>query len=121
MITVHIDTIQTEPALYVIKGEARHFERETIEISIRNDRRRVYCHVTRRDDQIDNIDLYGLAVRFRTGSKVWPGSATYWTKSGNVNNLRPNIDKSTGKYCLLLGYMADFEQNKNRSQHNAVA
>ena len=116
MITVHLDTLQSKLETYDSRSGPVTFERQTIEISIGNDRRRVNCHQSR-----DCIDLYGLAVRFRTGAKVWPASAVYWLKSGNVNNLRPMIDKFNGQFCQLLGYFEDHEQSKHRSQHNAVA
>lgn len=116
MITVHLDTIESKPASYTYKGKTRAYEAETIEITIRGDRRRVRCHAGE-----TNISIYGLAVRFRTGTKVWPGSATYWHKTGNVNNLRPNIDKFSGQFCQLVGFFDDYESSRHRSQHNAVA
>ena len=117
MITVHLDTIQATPATYTDrKGRLVTFDRQTIEITIRGDRRRVRCW-----GGADDITIYDLAVRFRTGTKVWPGSATYWHKTGNVNNLRPNIDKFSGQFCQLVGFLEDHESSSHRSQHNAVA
>ena len=116
MITVHLDTIQTETASYIHKGKTHTYERETIEITIRGDRRRVNCH-----SDATRISLYNLAVQFRTGTKVWPGSAIYWRESGKVGNLSPNIDRFSGQFCQLLGFMEDYETSKSRSQHNAVA
>lgn len=116
MITVHLDTIESKLETYEGRQGPVIFERQTIEITIGKDRRRVNCHANS-----ESVDLFGLAVRFRTGAKVWPASAVYWRKSGNVNNLRPNIDKFNGQFCQLLGFFEDYEQSKVRSQHNAVA
>lgn len=114
MITVHLDTVESTPATYTHKGVTNAYDRETIEITIRGDRRRVRCSVCN-----DHITLFELAVRFNTGSKVWPGSAIYWHKTGDVNNLKPNIDKNG--YFILVGYAEDFAGKPVRSQHNAVA
>ncbi len=117
MITVHLDTIQATPATYTDrKGRLVTFDRQTIEITIRGDRRRVNCHAGE-----TGISIYGLAVRFRTGAKVWPGSAIYWRESGRVNNIRPNIDKFNGQFCSLVGFFEDHADGKHRSLHNAVA
>lgn len=117
MITVHLDTLQSKPVSYTTrKGEVRYFDKETIEITIGNDRRRVACH-----SGPNRISIFDLAVRFRTGTKVWPGSAVYWVESGNVNNLTPNIDKFNGRWCSLVGYFDDHVDSERRSQHNAVA
>jgi hypothetical protein len=117
MFTIHHDTVQTEEVAYKDrKGRDLSYARQTVEITLRNDRRRVGCHV-----DASGMTVYGLAVRFRTGTKVWPGSAVYWAKTGNINNLRPNIDTFNGQFCQLVGYFADHEDSKHRSQHNAVA
>lgn len=116
MITVHLDTLQSAPDEYTVRGVTRTFDRQTIEITIRGDRRRVPCHAGP-----DHISIYGLAVRFQTGTKVWPGSAIYWREKGHVNNLRPNIDRFSGQFCQLVGYFEDHVASKHRSQHNSVA
>lgn len=117
MFTIHFDTLQTATVEYTDrKGTPRSYEQQSVEITLRGDRRRVNCRQSN-----DNTTIYGLAVKFRTGTKVWPGSAVHWTKSGNINNLRPNIDKFNGQFCSLVGFFADHEQSKHRSQHNAVA
>lgn len=90
-------------------------EEFSVEVSIGNDRRAVRCAKYAED----HLDLFDLAVRFSTGAKVWPGSATYWFKSGNVNNLRPNIDKRGHFICC--GFFEDFAAAPVRSLHNAVA
>lgn len=116
MITVHLDTIESKPASYTYKGVTHTYDQQTIEITIRGDRRRVSCHAGE-----NHISIFGLAVRFRSGTKVWPGSAIYWHKTGGVNNLRPNIDKFSSQFCQLVGFFEDHENSKHRSQHNAVA
>jgi hypothetical protein len=122
MITVHLETLTAVKRTYTDrKGREVSYDSHTIEISIGSDRRAVRCHPITRTDGDSNISIYELAVRFRTGAKVWPASAVYWLKSGNVNNLRPNIDKFNGQFCQLVGYFADHEDSAHRSQHNAVA
>lgn len=116
MITIHLETLQSEPASYTYKGVTRTYLAQTIEITIRGDRRRVNCVAGPA-----NISIYGLAVRFQTGTKIWPGSAIYWRETGHVNNLRPNIDRFSGQFCQLVGFLADHQDSKHRSQHNAVA
>lgn len=116
MIAVHTDTLQSTPASYTYKGVTHAYDEQTIEITIRGDRRRVPCHAAE-----TNISIFGLAVRFRTGTKVWPGSAIYWREKGHVNNIRPNIDKFNGQFCSLVGFFADHADSKHRSLHNAVA
>ena len=117
MFTIHFDTIQTETVTYTDrKGRASSYERQTVEITLRGNRRRVNCHT-----YDGKTTIFGLAVKFRTGTKVWPGSATHWDKTGNINNLRPNIDKFNGQFCSLVGFFEDHANSKHRSLHNAVA
>jgi hypothetical protein len=105
---VHIETLQT------VGGK------QTVEITIGSDRRRVPCYERGAPGQRwHDLTICGLAVRFRTGTKVWPGTAVYWFSSGNVNNLTPNIDKRG--HFSLVGYAEDFVGKTVRSQHNAVA
>lgn len=114
---VHFDTHRQE-ADYVYtdkKGVPHAYPQFSVEVTIRNDRRRVSCS----DARDGHICIHDLAVRFSSGDKVWPGTAAYWVESGNVNNLRPNIDKRG--HFILAGYIADYETKPVRSQHNAVA
>lgn len=96
-------------------------ERHTVEVEINGDRRAVFAHKTEwKDDPTRNsITIYGLAVRFSQGEKVWPGQATYWFKTGQVGHVNPNIDKRG--HFFLEGYAADYEGKAVRSAHNAVA
>lgn len=113
---VHIETLK-----HVGQEAYAHvtIQRYTVEVTIGKDRRAVRCHPVRVNGEIDHLNLFDLAVRFSSGAKVWPGSAVWWSKTGNVNNLRPNIDKRG--YFSLVGYFADFEAKPVASQHNAVA
>lgn len=108
---VHIDTLQ-------ITEFNKYGSTATVEITIGNDRRRVDAYKTGFEGN-EHLIIHGLAVRFQTGAKVWPGHAIYWLKSGNVNNLRPNIDKRG--HVNLVGYAEDYDGKSVRSQHNAVA
>ena len=94
------------------------FNSDSIEIEIRGDRRRV-----RAFQNGDHILVYGLAVKYQTGKKIWPGMAIYWPASGNINNLQAsNMDhRARSNFVLLVGYWADYADTKARSQHKAVA
>ena len=110
-LTVHIDTLKLVGQRTV--GDYT-FDQHTVEVSIGSDRRAVRCV-----PHGDHVTITQLAVRFSQGTKVWPGFAIYWIKSGKVNNLKPNIDKSG--YFLLAGFAEDFVGKSVRSNHNAVA
>lgn len=127
MITVHLETLKSTPTSRVCGKKTITFDRQTVEITVtlgqKADRREVQCH-TRTEGcvpgaPLECVTIYGLAVRFSSGNKIWPGSATYWVKSGNVNNLCPNIDKRG--YFSLAGFAEDYTGKAVRSQHNAVA
>lgn len=110
MITVHLDTLRTETRSLTVRGKTTDREVNTVEISIGDDRRRVRCGTGS-----ECMRIYGLAVRFRTGTKVWPASAIYWNQTGHVNNLRPNIDKFNGQFCRLVGYFEDYQTTRRPS------
>jgi hypothetical protein len=110
---VHFDTYR-EIESYISES-GRSIPQFVVDVTVRDERRTVRASSVFND----RITVHGLAVRFSSGSKVWPGSAIYWIKSGNVNHIRPNIDKS-GNF-ILVGYAEDFDGKAVRSQHNAVA
>lgn len=113
---VHYDTYREEaPVTMTIRGEQRIVKRYSVEVTIGNDRRRIACGA----EWNDHFMLFGLALRFSQGSKVWPGTGTYWIKGNHVNSIRPNIDRSG--HFILVGYFEDYADKKVRSQHNAVA
>jgi len=112
---VHLDTHRQEPD-YVWtnkKGEQR-LERFTVEVTIRGDRRRVHCSKV----WGDRLPIFGLAVRFSQGAKVWRGMADYLVSKDQVVNLQPCIDKR-GNF-ILAGYFQDFDKKPVASQHNAM-
>lgn len=117
-ILVHPETVRQEAdATYTDrKGVARSYKRHTVEVTIHGDRRRVAC-----SPDATAITVFGIALRFRTGTKVWPGSAVFWRGGGHVNNIRPNIDKFNGQWCSVVGFFEDHKDSEHRSQHNAVA
>lgn len=117
---VHYETLRREADyVYTRKGVTHSVEQYTVEITITNgrteDRRRVSCS----SEYNGWVCIRDLALRFSQGSKVWPGTASYWVKTGVVNNVRPNIDKH-GRFTLV-GFFEDFDGKKVASQHNAVA
>ena len=61
--------------------------------------------------------VFGLAVRFKTGTKIWPGRALCWIESHNVSDLRPCIEKRGG--VALAGFLADYKGKESYSQHAA--
>jgi hypothetical protein len=84
----------------------------TVEITVGKDRRRVNCHVNG-----DTINIYGIAVRYRTGTKVWHGTAIYWRNSGRVNNVRSHIDhRARFASVSVVGFWADFEGTNKASR-----
>jgi|GEM_PF-2204834 len=113
---VHFDTCQQEADyVYTRKGVTHSVPRFTVEVTIRADRRRVSC------SSVYNgwVCIHGLAVRFSQGAKVWPGTATYWVESGQINDVRPNIDKRG--HFSVVGFFEDYADKQVASQHNAVA
>lgn len=93
----------------------------TVEVTINADRRAVRAHgLSDGTGTMQRLHLSGLAVRFRTGAKVWPGSACFWFKGAHVNSLTANIDKRGSNGCHLVGYFSDFAQKPAKSRHNAV-
>lgn len=110
---VHFDTFkQTGTRTF---DDGRTIDTYSVEVTIRGDRRAVRCSSTFNN----RIDIYDLAVKFQTGTKVWPGRAVYWLESGNVNHLAPEIDKRG--HVSLVGFFEDYADKAVRSQHNAVA
>lgn len=112
-IQVHAETYrETEPRT-LKSGET--LKQYLVDVTIGGSRRAV------RASEVWNGRFYvfGLAIRFSSGAKVWPGSAIYWTETGVVNHIRPNIDKR-GVFSLV-GFAEDFVGKAVRSQHNAVA
>lgn len=111
--------MQVHPETLKVTGQrtinGRQFDTYSVEVTIRGDRRAVRCWPIRDG----NLDILDLAVRFQTGAKVWPGSAVYWSKTGNVTGLRPHIDKRG--HVSLVGFFEDFQGKPVRSMHNAVA
>ncbi len=110
---VHFDTFKVSGRITLRDGKP--FDTHSVEVTIGNDRREVPCGAVFNG----HVTIFGLAVRFSSGSKVWPGTATYWIERGHVNNLRPNIQKHG--HFQLAGFITDFQDKPVRSQHNAVA
>lgn len=116
-VTVHFDTFKAAEVITLASG--RTFQRHSVEITIGKDRRTVYCSDAFGAEGQRRITVHGLAVRFSSGAKVWPGNATYWIAHDKLNGLNPNIDKRG--HFSLCGFAEDFEGKAVRSQHNAVA
>lgn len=68
----------------------------------------------------DYVTIYGLSVRYRTGSKVWPGSAMYWPATGHINNVRgPQDHRSTFRPVSVVGFWEDAKE-QYKSEHSSV-
>lgn len=110
---VHADTFKFSHT------DEHGIDRHTVEVTIKGDRRTVRAHRYTNPVAGDTITVYDMAVKFKTGAKVWPGHADFRTATGQVSNLRPNIDKFGT--VILVGFFEDFQESKARSLHNAVA
>lgn len=110
---VHFDTFKQDGVRTFKDG--RTIPLHTVEVTIKGDRRTVRCS----GEWNKAIRVYGLAVRFQTGTKVWPGEAVYWIESGRVTGLSPEIDKRG--HVNLVGFIEDYRGKAVHSQHNAVA
>lgn len=64
----------------------------------------------------EHITVYGIAVRYPTGTKVWHGTFTYWPVSGNINGVRNSIDHHARFANLsVVGFYEDVrEQYRSR-------
>ena len=116
MIQVHFDTPRQEPNYEFTnsKGKACSYERFTVEVTIKGDRRRIHC------SKVYNgrLPLFDLAVRFSQGAKVWHGMADYIVDRDTVVNLQPCIDKRGHFTCA--GFYEDFKGKAVQSNHNAM-
>ncbi len=113
---VHVETHRQEPD-YVFtdkKGKEQRYQRFSVEVTIKGDRRRVGCSTV----WGDRLPIFCLAVRFSQGAKIWRGMADYLVSKDQVVNLQPCIDKR-GNF-LLAGYWEDFEDKAIASNHNAM-
>ena len=110
---VHFDTYKISGQ--IILNDGKTLDTHSVEVTIDKKRREVPCGAIFNN----RVTIFDLAVRFYGGNKVWPGTALYWIENNNVNNLRPNINKS-GNF-LLAGFIADYQNKSTHSQHNAVA
>ena len=64
--------------------------------------------------------IHGLAVRYRTGTKIWPGHAMYWPASDHVNNVCGPQDHRARKHELrIVGFWCDIPEDY-QSEHSSV-
>lgn len=42
--------------------------------------------------ECEHVTVYGIAVRYPTGSKVWFGSFIYWPATGQINNIHTPME-----------------------------
>lgn len=60
------------------------------------------------DGKYDRVTIYGFAVRYPTGAKVWSGHVTYWLKSGNIQGPETPLDhRARRASCSVVGFYAD--------------
>ena len=62
------------------------------------------------------ITVYGLAIKYRTGTKIWNAQATVWKDNGNIQ-FRGGLDnRQRAGACIVLGFYSDYA-DKSKSQH----
>jgi len=67
-----------------------------------------------------HLTIFGLAIRYQTGTKIWPGTAIYWFKNGAINNVRGPQDHRQRFHSLqIVGFWED-AQEPVRSRHSSV-
>ena len=109
---VHPETLKST-GLHTYGSYTR--EEFTVEVTIGKDRRTIRCHP---EQNRSLINLYGLALKFSSGSKVWEGQAIYWCEKGYVSGLTPRIDRRG--HFFLVGFYEDFATKAIASQHNGA-
>lgn len=88
----------------------------TVEVTIGKTRKAVPCFLHESDNPF--LSVYGLAVRYPTGSKVWRGNALYSVKNNRVINVRASgMDRrSRNNRVSLVGFYDDVT-DRAKSQH----
>jgi hypothetical protein len=61
--------------------------------------------------QGDHVMVYGIAIRYPTGSKIWFGSFTYWPASGHINGIMtPMQHRARFAHVNVVGFYGDAAQ-----------
>jgi hypothetical protein len=56
----------------------------------------------------DHITVHGLAVKYRTGTKIWSGHAEYWKASGEFGHISGGLDnRQRNGIASLVGFYED--------------
>lgn len=93
----------------------------TVTLEINGQVRDLPAHEWNLEGRERRIDIYGIAVRYRTGTKVWPGRCVYWPATGNINNVHgPQDHRQRFHQLSVVGFWADV-QEQYRSEHSSVA
>ena len=62
--------------------------------------------------QGDHITVYGIAIRYPTGSKVWFGSFVYWPATGHINNIHtPMEHRARFAHVNVVGFYEDAKES----------
>lgn len=71
-------------------------------------------------DVLEALTIDGLALKYRTGAKVWKGEFTFWVASGNINNIHTPL-QHRGRFASVgvVGFYDDAREPV-RSQHNGA-
>lgn len=57
-----------------------------------------------------HIYVYGIALKYTSGSKIWNGAFTYWFKSGNINGV--NMEhRARHASVSVVGFYEDAPQS----------
>lgn len=97
----------------VLNADAQPNGDRTAQVTINGETRtlRALCY-----DNGERYHIAGVAVRYRTGAKVWRGRLTFWTKSGNVQ-VSGGLDHRARRASVHLTGFYDADRPAN-SQHN---
>lgn len=86
----------------------RTYIKGTVEVTINGKTETLVADQRHENGVLDNTNIRGLAVKYRTGTKVWHGNATLWAKSGRIVLDGGYMGGHTrGMAPLLVGFWSD--------------
>ena len=78
---------------------------------------RFYRHVSADANAEERLDIYGFAVRYSQGEKIWSGCISYWPASGKFS--RPDVPmhhRNRWAHVSVVGFYEDVPE-RYRSRH----
>ena len=56
----------------------------------------------------DRITIYGFAIRYSQGQKIWHASVCYWPATGKFSQVNPPMDhRNRWAHVTLVGFYED--------------